>query len=180
MMRNIIHSIPKRFVLVAVLLSMASVSSAGLSVDQPLSIPAMTRQAQVVVIGEVVSAAGEWNPARTLIVTRVEVSVGEILKGTVQGRRLSFFQLGGQVGDVASAVGGTPSFGRGERVLLFLSRRRDGTLGVVSVFQGKFSLERDPATGREMAVRSAPESAEVLDRLPVDEARSRILSALGR
>lgn len=151
---------------------------AGPTAGRPMSVEELTKGADVVVIGEVLSTQSEWDPTGRVILTRVDMHVEELLKGSPTGQRLSFQQLGGQVGDTVSVVAGSPSFSRGERVLLFLSRRRDGRFDVENFFQGKFSLEHDPASGREMAVRRVPDSAQVLDRLQLDEARSRVLKAL--
>ena len=68
------------------------------------------------VIGEVSSAAGEWAAGRSSIQTRVTLTGAELLKGTAPAP-LTFTQLGGQVGNEASAIGGGPGFQPGERVL---------------------------------------------------------------
>ena len=151
---------------------------AGTPAGRPMSVEELTKGAEIVVIGEVLSTQSDWDAGGRVILTRVDVRVEELLKGPPPGRRLSFHQLGGRVGDTVSAVAGAPSFTPGERVLLFLSRRSDGRLDVESFFQGKFSLERDAASGREVAVRRVPDSAQVLDRLQLDQARSWILKAL--
>jgi hypothetical protein len=77
-------------------------------------------------------------------------------------------------------VAGAPTFTQGEGVLLFLARGSDGHLSVAGLFQGKFSLERDAASGGEVAVRRVPGSAEVLDRLRLEQARADVVAARGR
>ena len=92
---------------------------------QPLAAPSieqLARQADIVVIGQVISATGEWAAGRATIQTRVALTVTESLKGTAASP-LTFTHLGGRVGDEASAVGGGPEFVPGERVLVFLTRR---------------------------------------------------------
>ena len=89
---------------------------------QPLAAPSieqLARQADIVVIGEVISATGEWAAGRATIQTRVALTVTESLKGTAASP-LTFTHLGGRVGDEASAVGGAAEFAPGERVLVFL------------------------------------------------------------
>jgi hypothetical protein len=93
----------------------------------PPSIEQLTRRAEVVVLGEVSSTAGEWDAARTNIYTRVALIVTEVLKGPA-APSLTFTQLGGRVGGESSAVGGAAKFQPGERVLDFLARRPDGSL----------------------------------------------------
>src|SRR5262249_39366122 len=45
---------------------------------------------------------------------------------------------------------------QGERVILFLDTRPDGSLRVHEMFLGKFSIVEDPKTGKLVAARSAP------------------------
>jgi hypothetical protein len=141
----------------------------------PLSIDELCQRAELVLIGRVVAVAGEWNDARTVIQTRVQVVAEESLKGPARAKeRVELVQLGGKVGEITSAVGGAPSFSVGERVLLFISRKPDGVLGLVGQFQGKFQVETDPVTKAELAVRRLPGLDKVLDRIPLDQARFKI------
>ena len=146
---------------------------------RPPSIPDLTVQSSLVVVGEVVSVRSEWNAARTEIVTQIELRGDEVLRGSLTGGLVTVQQIGGQVGDVTSTLAGAPSFVKGERVLLFLSARRNGTLGVTGLFQGKFSVERDPATGEEWAVRRVPGLPQPLDRILLTTARELIRRAPG-
>lgn len=145
-----------------------------------LSIPELTSRAEVIVIGGVVASQSEWDQSRRVIVTQVQLKVEEALKGAVSETGLSFFQLGGKVGDMVLAVPDTPIFRPGERTLLFLARKREGSLEVIGLFQGKFCIERDPASSLDMAIRRAPGSDRILDQVPLELARSQILTALGR
>jgi hypothetical protein len=135
--------------------------------------------ADVVVIGEVVHIRSEWNASRAIISTRVDVRTEEVLKGSVKGERLSFSQIGGQVGDITASVGGTPSFREGERVLLFLSTRADKSLNIVGLFHGKFTIEPSESSDNKLVVRREPDSGRVLDRYPLNQAHAEILQALG-
>ena len=141
----------------------------------PLSIGELSQRSEFVLIGRVVTVMSEWNKARTVILTRVQVVAQESLKGSARAKeRVAFVQLGGKVGEIVSAVGGSPSFVEGERVLLFLSRKPDGLLGLVGQFQGKFRVETDPVSRVDLAVRRLPGSDKVLDRMPLDQARFEI------
>jgi hypothetical protein len=136
----------------------------------------LARRADVIVIGDVVSAVGAWDAARTNISTRIEVAVAETLKGAAAST-LSFIQLGGRVGDLVTTVAGAATFDAGERVLVFLERRQDGSLRLSDPFHGKFRIERDAATGRDDAVRST--GAPSVDRIPLDQVRAQVRRALG-
>jgi len=144
-----------------------------------LSIGELSRRSDFVLIGRVVAVTSEWTKGRTGIETRVQVVAEQPLKGSSQAReRVEFVQLGGKVGEFVSAVGGAPSFAEGERVLLFLSRKPDGVLGLVVQFQGKFRVETDAVSGGELAVRRLPGSDKVLDRIPLEQARFEISQSI--
>jgi hypothetical protein len=146
-----------------------------------LSIDELAVNAKVVAVGKIVAVASSWNTERTQIFTQVELQPEEMLKGVPAGDdRISFVQLGGRVGNLGSAAAETPSFTEGERVVLFLVPRRNGQLGVMAFFEGKFSIERDPSTGVDIAVRRAPSSGQVLDRVTLETLRLRVLAALGK
>jgi hypothetical protein len=147
---------------------------------KPLSVRELAVSAELIVVGKIVSLTSQWNEAGTQILTRVEVESEEVLKGATPSDRASFVQPGGHVGNVGSMVADAPPFAVGERVFLFLARRRDGQLGVLGLFQGKFTLERDVAAGVEMAVRRAPGSGQALDRIPREQLRAAVHTALGR
>src|SRR5262245_2905321 len=108
-------------------LAVARPVAAAQTYPGPPSVEQLARRAAVIVIGDVVSAVGSWDAARTNISTRVEMAVVETLKG-VAAPALSFSQLGGRVGDLVSMVAGASTFEAGERVLVFLERRQDGSL----------------------------------------------------
>lgn len=151
-------------------------ASASQTYPGPASVEQLARRADVVVIGEVVSAVGAWNTIRTTISTHIELAVAETLKGTA-GQTQRFMQLGGQVGDTISTVAGAATFAPGERVLIFLERRPDGSLEIADPLHGAFRVERDAATGRDDAVRTT--GAPTADHIPLDQMRARIRRALG-
>lgn len=156
----------------------AATAESGTTPGSPPSLGELTRVADVIVIGEVVLTQSEWNASRTIIWTRIDVGIEEVLKGSVQGEQLSFSQIGGQVGDIAASIGGTPSFRQGEHVLLFLSRRQDKSLGIAGIFYGKFAIERSEASDNKLVVRREPDSGRVLDRYSLDQARAQILQTM--
>jgi hypothetical protein len=142
----------------------------------PPSIEQLARAADLVVAGIVIAAAGEWDAGHATIQTRVELSVAERLKGAAASP-LTFTQLGGRVGGDTSIVGGGASFEPGERVLVFLARRPDGSLRLADLIHGKFTIVRDPATGRDYAQRAT--GAPGADRVELDHVRAQVRRALG-
>ena len=75
------------------------------------SIEQLARQADVVAIGEVSSAAGEWAAGRRSIQTRVTLTVAELLKGTAPSP-LTFTHLGGRSGTRPARSAVAPSSSR--------------------------------------------------------------------
>jgi hypothetical protein len=93
------------------------------------------------------------------IYTYVAVLVDGVLKGDIAEREIVVKQLGGVIGDQGLGVGDQATFGRGEDVLLFLETRpRDRTLYTSALWQGKWTINRDAATGERVAVRPLPNS----------------------
>jgi hypothetical protein len=145
---------------------------------EALSIAELAAQSRLVVLGRTMATGSDWNPARTMILTRVDLAIDEVLKGSAPGATLTIHELGGQVGDVASVVAEAASFVPGERVLLFLTSAADGRLHVVGLYQGKFSVERT-ATGEDVVLRHVPGSRTLLDRLSLGDARRAIATPEG-
>jgi len=48
----------------------------------------------------------------------------------------------------------------------------------VALFEGKYSVEREPSSGADMAIRRAPGSGQVLDRVALETLRSRVIAVL--
>ena len=73
--------------------------------NEPLSVADLAKRSDVIALGAVASVSSEWNSQKTTIYTRIELSVEDLFKGAASGEMLSFYQLGGEVGNTASSVG---------------------------------------------------------------------------
>jgi hypothetical protein len=125
--------------------------SAAASLALALELPELAARADRVVIAQVTSVVTEWDSAHRTILSRVELSVEEALKGDVPAnRRLRLVQVGGQVGEVVMRVSGQPSFVVGERAVLFLEGAAD-RCHLTGLGQGKRPLRFDDRQGRWMA-----------------------------
>ena len=163
--------------LVVLITSLCTGSDRASSVTtRPLSIAELTARSDVIALGTVGSIVSDWDPNRTTIETRIDLRVEEILKDTVAQTKISFYQLGGVVGDTASSVGETASFVESERVAVFLVKNNQQKLQLVGFFQGKFSIERRPEG--EMAVRRVPGLSKPLDEIPLDDFKMQIQKAV--
>ena len=77
----------------------------------------------------------------------------EAFKGN-PGSEVVLKEPGGSVGGRTAIRLGTPSFKKGERVLLFLRDIGDGYYRVFGLSQGKFSIVRDKEAGRDVLQRN--------------------------
>jgi hypothetical protein len=156
---------PGRGLLLAAVLSLVTAAPAAATVVVPLDDDGLADASTAVVRGRVTAILSRWDPSRGRLFTDVTVAVHRVLAGELTPVEITLRQPGGRVGDVEAWIDGSPTFHRGERVLLFLSERRDGSLRVTHLYQGKFSLRHDPATGDEQAVRDdAPHGVRSLRR----------------
>ncbi len=118
---------------------------------------------RVIVHAKVISVVAAFDEQRGCVFTYTTLRVREVLKGRLASREIVIKELGGQAGEIATVVFGTPQFTPDERVILFLDTWNDGGLRVHDMFLGKYSVVIDPATGRDVAVReSAGAHVEVL------------------
>src|SRR5215471_1807622 len=110
--------------------------------------------ARTIVRGRVLSSSAALDEKTGLICTYVRLGVREVLKGNIATREITLKEPGGEAGDRGSLVFGTPRFDPLEHVLVYLDTWPDGSLRVHEMLLGKFSVTRDPATGRPFVVRN--------------------------
>ncbi len=139
-----------RACLLTVLLSaVLAVTSAATEVV-PSSAEELALGADLVVRGRVESVRPLWNASHTRILTEVDVVVDRSLKGSAP-RVVRVVQMGGRLDGVRMTVAGALDWRPGEDVLLFLERSLPQRFRVAGFSQGKYTIERDPATGVEFA-----------------------------
>jgi hypothetical protein len=163
-------------VLCAILIAgMGHLRDADATIIVPTEDHHLIRQASTIVLGQVTSIDSHWYAAKTQIHTHVGVRVEEVLKGELREIEITVNQLGGTVGGLRSWIFGSPEFVLGERVLLFLTANPDGTLRVLSLYQGKFSVVQNSTTGEQFIHRGLnPEGVRNLARSarPQDSAKA--------
>jgi hypothetical protein len=148
----------------------------------------LTRRSDAVVRGTVQRAESRWSADGRRILTDVEISVAEALKGS-PGKRVIVQQPGGVVGDIGQKVSGQASFQVGEEVVVFLGRHGDQRYQVTGMAQGKFRVERSSDGTAAFAVPEPMSEALLLDpatgqevqsthrAVPLDDLRERIRKA---
>jgi hypothetical protein len=127
-----------------------------------------------IVAGEVRSVFSAWDDEQAAIWTYVEVRTDLALKGDLGTNRIILKQAGGVVGSQGIHVFGQPDLLPGQRVLLYLNTRQDGSLNVAYSFMGMFSILKDEATGEEYVMRSSKSSeVNILSRNDNEEITDR-------
>jgi hypothetical protein len=124
-----------------------------------ISDAALADQAEVIVQATVL--AKEPAPIAAPPSTDYFVQVEQLVKGYVAGSTVVIRVLGGIGPDgIGLRVWGTPVFHQGERVILFLAPRPDGTYGILHLMLGAF--HEVPNKGERLAVRDLTETIEVV------------------
>lgn len=101
----------------------------------------LSRQADRVVAGEVVSIAGETGEDG-LIYSTVTIQVERALPAGLEGSSYVFRMVGGEVGSRRLSISGFPRFEAGDRIVLFLNGETSTVFGpTVGLWQGVFYVE---------------------------------------
>jgi hypothetical protein len=125
-------------ILISVFLLVPVHDDARATLLKGMSLDSLCRDSGVIVRGKVVARVAAWKGGR--IYTRVTLRVTSSLRGKHRaGQSVSFWRLGGRVGQYVQLVRGAPTFGAGDRVLVFLNQR-GGRLFVTGMAQGRFSI----------------------------------------
>ena len=138
-----------RIALLIPALALASGFSAVLATSvKPLTLSEMVKRSPRIIHGTVIETRSQWEDGGTEIYTYVTLAPLEMLKGKApaNGGTVTFRQIGGQVGDRAVYVPGTPRFSPKQEVVVFLTGAdRGGYSQVMGIFQGAFRPGAGPA-----------------------------------
>jgi len=118
-------------------------AAAGATTFIPMPLEELASSSQAIVIGTVQQLTGVRSHDGA-IHTLVQLELDDVMKGAVAEPVITLNEDGGVVGDQREVVFGTPRFEIGERVLLFLTVRPDGTLRTNHLSLGKFRIDVDP------------------------------------
>jgi hypothetical protein len=104
-----------------------------------ISVEDLTKEADVIVIGDIKDVESRWNLWRTMVYTYSTVSVEKYIKGT-GSEKLIIITEGGAVGELGVWVEDTPVFTKNETVLVFL-KKAGREFSVAGLVQGKYIVE---------------------------------------
>jgi len=124
-------------------------ASAGTTVA-PVPFAQMVEKADLIMEGTVVSSRCESRLRGTneVVFTLVEIEQQDTVKGKA-AKTITLQCLGGSVGSNTLEVIGVPKFKKRDRVVLFIQKNGIQFCPIVGLYQGKFNLRTDPATGRD-------------------------------
>ncbi len=163
------HTVPLR--LLAVLIALPILlfdTTMGRAQNLVTAADDLARQADIIAVGHVSSLVPQWDENRARIRTQVTIAVSQSVKGTASGSTITLVVPGGELDGVGEIYSDTPVFRKDEDVLVFAQRSTQGLLHVAGGLDGKYTISRDTATGREM----------ISDRLSVDELTARLKKAV--
>ncbi|MSQ00840.1 MAG: hypothetical protein EXR71_02980 [Myxococcales bacterium] len=129
--------------------------SAGATSLAPLTPDQMVDAADDIVEGTVLAVA-PWTDDTGRVWTRAQVRIDRALKGAVARAQVITVEAPGGVADdgTFTQVPLAPRYAVDERVFLYLSAKRGGTMyGTVGLVMGKFTIRQNPADGSDMIVR---------------------------
>ncbi len=102
--------------------ALAGASTAGATTVMKLSLKDLAKKSDTIVRATVVDETARYD-ANKEIYTYFTLRVLEPVKGSAKDQVITIRQIGGVVGTIASIVPGTPSFKKGEEVVVFLTQR---------------------------------------------------------
>jgi hypothetical protein len=115
----------------------------------------LVSQADYVVRAVVKSVTAEWriDGANRHIITKVELTVNEVIKGTPPSP-LVLTMLGGRIGQDEMRVEGAPKFNVGDENILFVHGNGQQFIPLVALRYGQYQVARDPASAEAFVLRS--------------------------
>ncbi|HVM96700.1 MAG TPA: hypothetical protein VMT89_09940, partial [Candidatus Acidoferrales bacterium] len=150
---------PRSRLLCAIALAAMAARATAMTVV-PLSIADLTQSSAATVLATVedvqVELVGDGH-LRTL----VRISIEQVIAGYLTDSELTLVEAGGVLDDDAEIIDAAPQFVAGERVVLFLARRTDGTWRTNHMLLGKFHIEGTDS-GSARALQPLPSNTTVL------------------
>lgn len=140
-----------RALAIGVLAAWAAVAAPAGAQTLRLSLDALSRESDAVIVGKTLSTESFWTPDRSAILTRVTVQVEETLSGQPTSQ-VVLTVPGGQVGEYLHEISDMPVFVPDEEVVVFTTRLASGETVVAGGLQGKLEIVRDAAGGERQVI----------------------------
>jgi len=132
----------------------------------PPTFDQLVKQAELIFQGTVTDVQSVWEGqgAQRHIETYVTFQIADSVKGDA-GSAYTIRMLGGTVGDETMLVTDTPKFNVGDREILFVEHNYDQFVPLVGISNGRFHVQRDEETGRDIVVNHDGEPVRDLTKL---------------
>jgi hypothetical protein len=136
----------------------------------PPTFDQLVKQAELIFQGTVTDARSVWEGegGQRHIETYVTFKVDDSVKGDA-GNSYTIRMLGGTVGDQTMEVSDAPKFKVGDRDILFVEHNYDQFVPLVGIDYGRFHIQHDDATGRDIVVNGEGEPVRDLTKLGREE-----------
>lgn len=156
-----------------ILLATFTVAFSGISASTviPPTFDQLVKQAEFIFQGTVTNSQSVWEGegAQRHIETYVTFNVEDNVKGSA-GTSYTIKMLGGTVGDETMEVTDTPKFQVGDRDILFVEHNNEQFVPLVGISHGRFHVQRDDQTGRDIVVNAEGVPVRDLSQLGGNEA----------
>lgn len=137
------NRVTKTVVLALAALALLTTSLASATTVEKMSLRDLAKKSDAIMLARVEDETARYDTNKE-IYTYVTLRVLEPVKGPKADAVITIRQLGGTVGDIASIVPGTPSFKKGEEVVVFLTKNDTaGYPWVMGLQQGKYTVTSD-------------------------------------
>lgn len=136
------NRVNRTVVLALTALALLSASFAAATTVEKMSLRDLAKRSEAIALARVEDETARYDGGE--IFTYITLRVLDPVKGPKADDMITIRQLGGTVGDRASIVPGTPSFKRGEEVVVFLTKNdAAGYPWVMGLQQGKYTVSTD-------------------------------------
>ncbi|HET9952061.1 MAG TPA: hypothetical protein VFS09_09730 [Candidatus Eisenbacteria bacterium] len=137
------NRVRRTVVLAIAALALLSASYAAATTVEKMSLRDLAKKSDAIVLARVEDETARYD-ANKEIYTYITLRVMEPVKGPKKDEVITIRQLGGTVDKIASIVPGTPTFKKGEEVVVFLTVKDGaGYPWVMGLQQGKYSVTAD-------------------------------------
>jgi hypothetical protein len=145
-------------------------SSVTASTVIPPTFAQLVNQAELIFQGTVTDARSVWEGegGQRHIETYVTFRVEDNVKGDATAS-YTIRMLGGTVGDQTMEVTDAPKFRVGDRDILFVEHNYDQFVPLVGINHGRFHVQHDDETGRDIVVNGEGEPVKDLAKLGHEE-----------
>ena len=136
----------------------------------PPTFEQLVQQAELIFQGTVTDSRSVWEGegGQRHIETYVTFKIEDNVKGQA-GASYTIRMLGGTVGDETMEVTDTPKFTVGDHEILFVEHNNDQFVPLVGIDHGRFHIQKDEQTGRDIVVNNEGEAVRDLTQLGRNE-----------